>query len=279
MTASADDQIAIQQDVVSQAPMAGLAACLDLPASAYATAVPPLWHWLLFLDPVPSHALGNDGHRAQGGLVPRDPNLPARMWAGGRLRFLGELVIGQTVSRKTSVASVTERQGRSGALRFVTLLHRIRHEAGVVIEEEQDLVFRAPPAARAAAAFAAPPAAAGAVVDSIVPDAKLLFRFSALTFNAHRIHYDLAYATEIEHYPGLVVHGPLQAILLAGHLQRAAPGARLQRFDFRAESPAFAGQKLQLEAWPKPERPGEWHLQTRNPDGAICVRATAETDR
>ncbi len=256
--------------------MAGLAACLDLPGSAYATALPPLWHWLLFLDPVPTRALGTDGHRAQGGLVPRDPNLPARMWAGGRLRFLHHLAIGQNVSRESSVASVVERQGRSGVLRFVSLMHRIRHQASVLIEEEQDLVFRAPAVAGARPAETAPPAPAGAVLDSMTPDALMLFRFSALTFNAHRIHYDLAYATQVEHYPGLVVHGPLQAILLAGHLNRTVPNMRLRRFDFRAQSPAFAGETLHLEAWPDPGHPGKWHLQTRNPTGALCMTAVAE---
>ncbi len=235
---------------------------------------PPLWHWALFLDPAPASKLGQDGHRAHGQLIAPDPLLPARMWAGGRVKFHRPLAFDSELGRESSVIEVKEREGRSGRLRFVTLQHRIFAGDALAIAEEQDLVYRAPQGPRAAAGIA-PPAPPGARLRTITPDEILLFRFSALTFNAHRIHYDLAYATSVEKYPGLVVHGPLQAILLAGHLASACPGATLLHFAYRGQSPAFANRELQLEAWPDAQDPSIWQLQTRDPSGCLCMSAQA----
>ena len=236
--------------------------------------LPPLWHWALFLDPVPAIQLGRDGHRADGALIPTDPDLPARMWAGGRVDFHGEIAIGTQLRRETTVIATKERHGSAGKLRIITLQHRIVSDAGLVIEEEQDVVTRAPTMARAPAP-PAPPAPSDACQRSILPDEILLFRFSALTFNAHRIHYDRAYATTVEHYPDLVVHGPLQAILLAGHLLTACPGATIRTFHYRAQAPAFVNRNLQLEAWRDAGNQAAWTLQTRDPSGAVCMRAQA----
>ena len=236
--------------------------------------LPALWHWLFFLDPIPAHQLRPDGHRLEGGLIPNDPDLPIRMWAGCRTEFHGNVTIGTTLRRESSIIDNKERQGRSGKLRFITAKHTIISDHGLVIEEEQDFVYRAPGASRATAPLA-PPAPAGACLRLITPDEVLLFRFSALTFNAHRIHYDWTYATAIEGYPGLVVHGPLQAILLAGHLEAACKGASIRTFECRGLVPAFAGRKLQLEAWCDADDPVAWNLQTRNPSGAICMQARA----
>jgi hydroxyacyl-ACP dehydratase HTD2-like protein with hotdog domain len=262
-----------QEDDAAWAPLARLAACHELLADvAKGPVLPPLWHWLHFLDAAPAVDLGPDGHRRRGGVVPHDPALPARMWAGGRLRFGAQPQAGARVRRETEVLGATERQGRSGKLRFMTLRHVVTGAAGMLVEEEQDLVFRAPSAGRLSPPVAAP-APGGAVTRVVIPDAVLLFRFSALTFNAHRIHYDAAYARSAEHYPDLVVHGPLQAMLLTALLRVAAPGATLRRFAFRGQAPAFVDRALQLEAWAEE---GRWKLQTRDDSGVVCMVATAE---
>jgi len=267
-----------QADRITAGPVERLAACLDLPREALSPGtLPPLWHWLFFLDSPPAAALGRDGHRADGGLAGHDPALPARMWAGGRLRFHQPVPVGTTLRRHSQVAEVRDRQGRSGTLRFVTLRHRFASDAALLIEEDQTIVFRAAGGSSAAAQ----PASAlpeGAVLRTLVPDEVMLFRFSALTFNAHRIHYDAPYATAVENYPGLVVHGPLQAVLLAGHAGLCVPGARMVRFDFRAEAPAFCGRALHLACWPDAGRPGVWHAQSRDEEGGVCMRAEAEFD-
>jgi len=236
--------------------------------------LPALWHWLFFLDPIPTHQLRPDGHRLEGGLIPNDPGLPIRMWAGCRTAFFGDVAIGTKLRRESSILGNKERAGRSGKLRFVTARHAIFSDHSLVIDEEQDFVYRAAGASRAAAALA-PPAPSGACLRTMTPDEILLFRFSALTFNAHRIHYDWKYATTVEGYPGLVVHGPLQAILLAHHLETACPGVSIRKFECRGLAPAFVGQTLQLEAWCDADEPVAWNLQTRDPSGAICMQARA----
>jgi 3-methylfumaryl-CoA hydratase len=193
------------------------------------------------------------------------------MWAGGRIRFLQPVPIGGAASRASTVLDVKERNGSSGRLRFVKVQHLIRSSGDLLIEEEQDIVQLAPVATRAAGAEPAPAAPPHAVLREITPDQIMLFRFSALTYNAHRIHYDEPFARLVEHYPGLVVHGPLQAILLALHLHEAADGRLMTSFDFRARAPAFCGRKLQLEAWQ--DGPENWRAQSRDASGAICMSA------
>jgi 3-methylfumaryl-CoA hydratase len=260
-------------DQIAPGPILRLAACLGLSGPVGAV-LPPAWHWLFFLDAVPQDALGIDGHRARGGLIAHDPAFSARMWAGGRLRFHKPVPLGAAVRRESSVLHVRERAGRSGLLRFVTLRHRIASDAGLLVEEEQDIVLRAGPRGHAPAG-PIPLLPQAAVLRTLTPDEVMLFRFSALTFNAHRIHYDAPYATSVENYPGLVVHGPLQAILLAGHAGACVPAARMIRFDFRAASPAFCGRPLQLACWADPARPNVWHAQSRDCDGVICMTAEA----
>lgn len=252
------------QDEVSPRLLRGLAATLDVPAPE---TLPPLWHWMLFQDWAPASGLGPDGHPRRGGFLPPVHDLPRRMWAGGTVTFHAPLRAGDAVTRTSTVAAVTEKQGGSGRLVFVTVQHRIDGPAGLAIEETQDIVYRG---AEGAAVKPAPPAAAApadALQNDVMPDPVLLFRYSALTGNGHRIHYDLDYVRTEEGYPGLVVHGPLQATWLAGLL----PGP-VRSFRFRGLRPAFHGAPLRVQAWNTPEG---WRLRTLDPSGAACMSAEA----
>ncbi|MDE8652528.1 FAS1-like dehydratase domain-containing protein [Novosphingobium album (ex Liu et al. 2023)] len=222
-----------------------LRAALGHPAPLDAGAVlPPLHHWLYFWNVQPPAALGADGHPAKGGFLPPVP-LPRRMWAGGRLEFVRPLHLGEAVSRTSTILSVEAKSGRSGDLIFVTVRHEIAGESGPAVIEEQDLVYRG---AAAPGSIKAPsphtPAITAAAHEVIAPDSVLLFRYSALTMNGHRIHYDRPYAMDEEAYPGLVVHGPLQATLLADLAARQ--GRTLKTFRFRGMSPAFDGTPLHV---------------------------------
>ena len=253
---------------------AWLAATLGVALSDVApdNVLPPLWHWILFQDWQPPARLGPDGHPKRGGFLPPMHHLPRRMWAGGRLEFPGKVRIGERVRRTSTITAITEKHGTSGPLVFVTVRHRIEGPRGCAIEEEQDIVYRS---AVGPARKEAPPEAVpdGAVIEEILPDPVLLFRYSALTGNGHRIHYDADYVRQVEGYPGLVVHGPLLATLLAGLARRLHPLQRLARFSFRALRPAFAGERLTLVGVPNGQRVS---LSARDPSGAVTMAAEAE---
>jgi 3-methylfumaryl-CoA hydratase len=210
-------------------------------------ALPLLHHWLYFWNVQPPEKLGPDGHPAKGGFLPPVP-LPRRMWAGGRVRFHKPLIIGDHATRTSTILKVEAKSGKSGNLVFVTVEHQLVGADGVAVVEEQDLVYREP----AVQGAASPPAATR---DSevphtswhrdIIPDTVLLFRYSALTMNGHRIHYDRPYAVDEEAYRALVVHGPLQATLLADLAARNLK-APITGFDFRGQSPAFDGIPLHV---------------------------------
>ncbi|MET0208932.1 MAG: MaoC family dehydratase N-terminal domain-containing protein, partial [Burkholderiaceae bacterium] len=204
-----------RDDAIGASPLAGLSATLDRddPAPLPGYDVPPLWHWLYFLPVTPQRELGEDGHARLGGFLPPVP-LPRRMWAGGRLRFHHPLQVGDVVTRRSHIAGIDVKEGRSGALVFVVVRHEIANARGLAITEEHDIVYREAP--RPDAPVPPPTAAPGDAEFSreITADAVMLFRYSALTFNGHRIHYDRSYVTEVEGYPGLIVHGPLIATLL-----------------------------------------------------------------
>jgi len=225
-----------RSDTVSAGPVAALSATLDRedPEPQPGDPLPPLWHWLFFLDRHRASELGPDGHARRGGLLPPVP-LPRRMWAGSRFEFRHPLRVGDQMTRETRVIDIKEKAGRSGPLVFVVVRHEISNAEGLAVTEEHDIVYR--DHGPAAPLQAAPADAAWA--RTIQPDDVLLFRYSALTFNAHRIHYDRRYATEVEGYPGLVVHGPLIATLLMDLLRRNQPTANVERFSFRAVSPLF----------------------------------------
>ena len=226
-------------DLVTDGPVRRLAATLDNDGAHWPPdAVPPLGHWLYHLPDAARSTLGADGHPAMGGFLPPIPQ-PRRMWAGGRVRFLEPIPFGSTLAKRTTIVNITEKQGAAGSMTFVTLRHDLSVEGVLAVEEEQDLVYL-PITAPGPAKPAEPRAATSE--RPMTADAALLFRFSALTFNAHRIHYDLPYAQAAELYPALVVHGPLQAMLLIDHALRE--GVTPTRFAFRARAPLYAGRRF-----------------------------------
>ena len=230
------------QDRIGATPVRALTATLDHPAAPVTdgTPLPPLWHWLYFLPMHRQSEIGADGHAKRGGFLPPVP-LPRRMWAGSQFEFRTPLRVGDAVERTSTIDDVTIKEGRSGRLVFVKVRHELRCNgtAQPALVEFHDIVYRE---AKKAGDVDPPPqaAATGAAWQrEIVPDDVLLFRYSALTFNGHRIHYDRRYVTEVEGYPGLIVHGPLIATLLMDLLRRHAPDAEVATFRFKAVRPTF----------------------------------------
>jgi 3-methylfumaryl-CoA hydratase len=207
--------------------------------------VPPLWHWFGFLDHPRQSDLGADGHPATGHFLPPMPQR-RRMFAGGRLRFHGSLPVDERVERHSVLHGVDVKQGRSGELVFVTVRHQFQHAGATLCTEEQDIVYRsqAPGQARSLTRPSADPVAAPDWRFEVTPDAAWLFRFSALTYNTHRIHYDEPYVTGVEGYPALVVHGPLLALLLLEIPRRYVPDRPVVAFDHRLTTPVFAGETI-----------------------------------
>ena len=200
-------------------------------------ALPPLWHWVYFTPQARASEIGTDGHPRRGGFLP-PVELPNRMWAGGRLRFEQPPRVDENVRRVSRIARCERKSGRNGDLVFVTVEHTLSGAAGVALVEEHDIVYRnpTPPGAPAGGEKVAEQAE---FRQTIHPDPVLLFRYSALTFNGHRIHYDHPYVTQVEGYPGLIVHGPLVATLLMELFRANFPARRVTRFDFRAVGPLF----------------------------------------
>lgn len=222
-----------------------VAALLDHTTAPDAGApLPPLWHWFYFAPTTAQSRLGPDGHPERSGFMP-PISLPSRMWAAGRLTFHRALRVGETVTRETEIASITEKTGRQGALIFLSLKHRHFDKGGLAIEEQQDIVYRDLSKTGQPAPDLDNSVPDADWRDCFVPDPTILFRYSALTFNAHRIHYDLPYATREEGYPGLVVQGPLTATLLMDRYLKHA-GRQPRSFSFRGRAPLFAGQRIQL---------------------------------
>ncbi len=261
----------IRSDQVTAAPIAALAATLDIegPNAQAGDPLPPLWHWLYFLPFPRQSELGPDGHAQRGGFLP-PVDLPRRMWAGGRVEFHRPLRVGETITRTSRIAEVKFKEGRSGRLVFVL----VRHEIGNALTEEHDIVYR-DHSRSGEASPAQQPAPEEAAWERVVhPDDVLLFRYSALTFNGHRIHYDRRYATQVEGYPGLVVHGPLIATLLMDLVRRNLPGAIVTRFEFRAVSPIF--DTAAFSVCGKPDDGGKTiRLWAKGQAGALAMTATA----
>ena len=268
-------------DIAAATPYAALSATLDWPAAsgphrpAPGTPLPYLWHWLYFLPMAPQSEIGADGHPKRGGFLPPVP-LPRRMWAGSDFEFHAPLLVGDVLSRTSTIVDVKEKSGRTGSLIFVRVRHEIRRNGaqGVALTEHHNIVYRAAPSPDD---VAPPPQAAPAQwawERRIVPDDVLLFRYSALTFNGHRIHYDRKYVTEVEGYPGLVVHGPLIATMLMDLLRRQQPGAQVTRFEFKALRPTFDINPFSVHG--QPSNDGKTvHLWGRDHEGWLTMDATA----
>jgi 3-methylfumaryl-CoA hydratase len=265
-------------DDITAAPVRALSATLDRDdaATLHGTLLPALWHWLYFLPQHRQSEIGPDGHARRGGFLPPVP-LPRRMWAGGRLQWQPEnpLVVGDTAKRMSTIASVTHKAGRTGDLLFVLVRHDIYNATGLALTEEHDIVYRA---VAQASDPVPPPVAAeqgAAWQREIYPDAVLLFRYSALTFNGHRIHYDRQYVTEAEGYPGLIVHGPLIATLLVDLVRRHAPAAFIKRFEFKAVRPTFDLHPFRLNAQPS-EDGHSVRVWAQDHEGWLTMQGTVE---
>lgn len=224
---------------------------------------PVMIHLCLAPPAAPIDQLGPDGHPARGGFLPPVP-LPRRMWAGGSFAFVDDIRIGETVTRRSTIRDVAVKQGRTGTLCFVTVEHRIESDARHVLTERQDIVYRDLDAPGGPAKAAPPPAAEGTHRVIVDPTAPLLFRYSALTFNGHRIHYDAPYVREVEGYPGLIVHGPLQASQLV-HLAEKVGGRVPATFDFRSLSTVFDTAPYSLNAAEDGEALKLWTAQAGGP--------------
>lgn len=232
---------------------------------------PRLIHFCLNQPAVPMAEIGEDGHPARGGFLP-PVALPRRMWAASEIAFTGDLRVGDTVTRRSTIADVVVKEGRSGILCFVTVEHEVSNHDGLVATDRQSIVYRAMDAAPAAPA-APEPAPEGATTAVIEPSVVRLFRYSALTFNGHRIHYDMPYAREAEGYPGLVVHGPLQATLLLHRAAALRVGEPPARFSFRSTSTLFGEDAMCLHAG---EMTGDMlSLWTARPGGPVAMQAEA----
>jgi len=262
-------------DHVTPALIGRFRAALGLGGSAPEAGAPAprLIHFCLCQPAAAMTDLGRDGHPARGGFLPDVP-LPRRMWASSDIRFSGDIRIGEAVTRRSTVADVQLKQGRTGPLCFVTVEHEVAGEGGGLVKDRQTLVYRSDEAK--APAQSAEPAPQGSATGAVMPTPTLLFRYSALTFNGHRIHYDHDYARDVEGYPGLVVHGPLQATLLFHFAASLRNGREPSSFRFRSLSPLFDGQEFALHA---EERPGaELKLWTALPGGPYAMWAEAGWD-
>jgi hydroxyacyl-ACP dehydratase HTD2-like protein with hotdog domain len=278
-------------ETIAAGPAVALSGLLDREPAVTAPGdpIPPLWHWLYFLDRPATSELGSDGHPAAGHFMPPIPQR-RRMYAGGRASYTGALRFGDQITRRSELADATVKQGRTGELLFVTVRSVFTRAGAVIATEEQDVVYRSgPPAAGGSAGPRGPSEAAGLATGGsagprgfngaagpapwqiqIVPDPVLLFRFSALTYNAHRIHYDADYATGVEGHPGLVVHGPLLALLCFELPRRQAPRQRVTQLSFRARSPVYVGQRCTVTGGPRDDGCA---MQVAGPDGAVALTA------
>ncbi|MDP2958833.1 MAG: MaoC family dehydratase N-terminal domain-containing protein [Longimicrobiales bacterium] len=268
-----------ERDEATLFPARGMRALLDRDPAAVAPGdvLPWGWHWLYFKPVEPQAELGEDGHPQRGRFLPGGP-LGRRMWAGGALRFFEPLRLGDGIERVSTVTSVTAKEGRSGKLVFVTIGHRVSGPRGLACDEDQHLVYRRPGdsvAPRVVPPEATPPEGEPEWEEAFLPTSTALFRFSALTFNPHRIHYDHPYATEREGYRGLVVHGPLLTLLLLDAGIRRTPGRTAGVFTYRAVAPAFADEMITLVG--QTERSGAGvRLHALNRDGSVVTKANLE---
>lgn len=266
-----------REDRITPFPMAAMAATLDLPPDLPkdGTPLPPLWHWIYFLPLYRQSEVGPDGHARRGGFLP-PVTLPRRMWAGGRFKFNLPLRSSQDVRRVSTIGNVTEKTGRTGSLVFVLVRHEIFGPDGLALTEEHDIVYRDLPQPDAPTPAPVTPPDNPLWTKTIVPDDVLLFRYSALTFNGHRIHYDRRYVTEVEGYPGLIVHGPLLATLLAELARASRPDQDMVEFSFKAVSTVFDIAPFRICGKPNETDPDELILWAETSAGSVAIEARAK---
>lgn len=263
-------------DSITLAPARGLNASLDYSGSVPQPGepLPPLWHWLYFLPQYCQSELGPDGHEKRGRFLPPVP-FPRRMWAGGRYEWVDQLRIGEQVSRKSIIQDIFRKRGRGGELLFVVVRHEVSSPRGLALTEWHDIVYRQL-ATEKETATTSPIVTAP---DDFVwfkhqqADPVLLFRYSALTFNGHRIHYDRSYVTDVEGYPGLVVHGPLMATLLMQLARDNNPGRVVSGYSFRAIRPVFDGHPFDVCGKPDSDDRSA-QMWIRDHDRALAMQAT-----
>ncbi|CAM3920475.1 N-terminal of MaoC-like dehydratase domain-containing protein [Bordetella tumbae] len=237
---------------------------------------PQMWYSVLFPRVVPRSKIGNDGHPALGDFLPPVP-LPKRMFAGKRIQFVSPILIGDELRRVSTIASITPKLGSTGQLVFVTVRHTISNAAGVCVIEEQDVVYRENTNKKdqgAAKTPTADPFEARYRSAPIVADTVMIFRYSALCFNGHRIHYDYPYATQVEGYPGLVVNGGLSALCATEHLHQAWNGTSLSHITTRNVAPLFEGQTFHVESRTG-EHDGEVEFRVVSQTGVTTLRGSA----
>ena len=268
----------VRTDILEPWPSQAMVALLDRDPRTLAEGSPlPLgWHWLYFKHPVRASGLGPDGHERRGAFMP-EVDLPRRMWAGGTLRSLRPARIGARAELRSGIREVEEKRGKSGRLVFVTVGHTLLQDGHACVEEKQVIVYReagqrlaTSPTPSAPPAPSAPPtmSPAAAWTETFLPTPVTLFQFSALTYNGHRIHYDQPYVTGQEGYRGLLVHGPLTALLLLDAARRHGRGT-LSRFRYRALAPLFVDEPITLVG--RPDSEGEV-VEALNPSGSVAMR-------
>ncbi|KAB5624546.1 transposase [Pseudomonas putida] len=248
-------------DVLSRNLVKRIAATFGEAAPGHGDALPHLWTWCFFQEPLPESQLGSDGHPARGGFLPPADNRN-RMWAGGRVEFIAPLKVGGEAHRLSTILHIEEKHGRTGALLFVTVRHDYSQDGRLCVREEQDIVYREPNPPKPGSGT---PSEAGEWSETITPTPTLLFRYSAITFNGHRIHYDHPYVTETEGYPGLVVHGPMIATLNLRAFVRAHPDKPVRHFAYRGVRPLTLPAAFQVSGCI--EAPGKARLWAGNADG------------
>ena len=234
-----------QNDILHGSHLAGLSALLDGDEQTPDDGTPliPTAHWLFFQPRAPQSEIGSDGHPNRGGFMPAI-ELPRRMWAGSRLEYIKPLLVGQAITRKSTITDIVQKQSSAGALIFVTVKRAYEGPNGLALLEDQDIVYRDDPTPNSAAPKPKPAPENSDWQASVQPDEVMLFRYSAVTFNSHRIHYDLPYATTVEGYPGLIIHGPLSATLLIENFRKNTPGTILTSYHYRSVSPLICGKPI-----------------------------------
>ena len=264
-----------KSDVATAWPVGAMAATFDRrdPEPRNGDVIAPGWHWLYFLEAKPASELAADGHPKRGGFLPPVP-LPRRMWAGGRIEFQRPLRVGDALRRDSEILAVEPKQGKSGSLVFVTVRHTVHAAGEMAVVEEHDIVYREAAKSTDPAPQAKPAPASAQWRREITADPVLLFRFSALTFNGHRIHYDLDYVRDEEHYPGLIVHGPMQTLLMLDLCRRNSERA-VRKLDYRALHPVFHGERMTINGNPA-AGDSKIDLWTANGAGGYAMVGTAQ---